>query len=106
MRAVKTVAALVAVGITVACSAPAEAPDGTSPDSTSPDGTSPDGTTSESTPTSVAPSVGHGSLAYCLGQHGMPAPPGPATGPPPGVDPAKWEQAMAECSSLAPGPAG
>ncbi|NVN53584.1 hypothetical protein [Mycolicibacterium hippocampi] len=101
MRTVKTVAALAAVGITVACSAPAEAPDGTSPDEPSPDGT-----TSESTPTSVVPSVGHGSLAYCLGQHGMPAPPGPATGPPPGVDPAKWEQAMAECSSLAPGPAG
>ncbi len=49
---------------------------------------------------------GHGSLAYCLGQHGVPAPPGPATGPPPGVDPATWDKAMEACSSLAPGPAG
>nr|WP_073683217.1 hypothetical protein [Mycolicibacterium obuense] len=52
----------------------------------------------------VSPSVGHGSLAYCLGQHGMPSPPGPMTGPPAGVDPAAWEAAMHECSSLAPGP--
>ncbi|WP_370464417.1 hypothetical protein [Mycolicibacterium sp. 018/SC-01/001] len=48
--------------------------------------------------------MGHGSLAYCLGQHGVPSAPGPMTGPPPGVDPATWEAAMRECSSLAPGP--
>ncbi|TRW85526.1 hypothetical protein FK535_09020 [Mycolicibacterium sp. 018/SC-01/001] len=59
----------------------------------------------EPTPTTtVSPSVGHGSLAYCLGQHGVPSAPGPMTGPPPGVDPATWEAAMRECSSLAPGP--
>ncbi|MEH3142605.1 MAG: hypothetical protein PGN37_21035 [Mycobacterium kyogaense] len=54
--------------------------------------------------TTVSPSVGHGSLAYCLSQHGMPSAPGPMTGPPAGVDPATWEAAMKECSSLAPGP--
>ena len=53
---------------------------------------------------SVSPSVGHGSLAYCLGQHGMPASPGPVSAPPAGVDPAAWEAAMHSCSSLAPGP--
>ncbi|AFM19180.1 hypothetical protein Mycch_4475 [Mycolicibacterium chubuense NBB4] len=52
----------------------------------------------------VTPSVGHGALAYCLGQHGIPAPPGPVSGPPAGVDPADWEAAMSACSSLAPGP--
>ncbi|MGE0214297.1 hypothetical protein [Mycolicibacterium sp.] len=50
-------------------------------------------------------SVGHGSLAYCLSQHGVPAPPGPPSGPPPGVDPQTWDDALQECSSLAPGPA-
>jgi hypothetical protein len=54
---------------------------------------------SEVTPT------GHGSLAQCLRNHGVPAAPGP-TGPPPGVDPAMWSQAMQTCASLAPGPAG
>ena len=58
-----------------------------------------------STPTSAVPSVGHGSLAYCLREHGVATGPGPAPGPPPGVDGDTWEQAMAECSSLAPGPA-
>ncbi|MBB2990743.1 hypothetical protein FHR72_002216 [Mycolicibacterium iranicum] len=60
----------------------------------------------ETSPTSAVPSVGHGSFAYCLGQHGVPAPPGPAADPPPGIDPEVWETAMAECSTLAPGPAG
>nr|WP_240761133.1 hypothetical protein [Mycolicibacterium sp. CR10] len=80
-----------AAGAAVACSAPADAPPGSERAPTS---------------TSVAPSVGHGSLAYCLGQHGIPAPPGPTTGPPPGVDPARWHEAMVACASLAPGPAG
>jgi hypothetical protein len=53
----------------------------------------------------VAP-TGHGSLAQCLREHGVPAAPGPGAGPPPGVDPGTWEQAMRSCSSLAPGPAG
>ena len=55
--------------------------------------------------TSVAP-TGHGSLAQCLSEHGVPAAPGPAAGPPPGVDPGTWDEAMQSCSSLAPGPAG
>ena len=58
--------------------------------------------TSES---SVAP-TGHGSLAQCLRDHGVPAAPGPGIGPPPGVDPGAWDEAMQSCASLAPGPAG
>jgi hypothetical protein len=57
------------------------------------------------TSTSVAP-TGHGTLAQCLSEHGVPMAPGPAVGPPPGVDPATWQQAMQACSSPAPGPAG
>jgi hypothetical protein len=59
----------------------------------------------QSTTTSVAPS-GHGTLAQCLSEHGVPAAPGPALGPPPGVSEETWNQAMQACSSLAPGPAG
>jgi hypothetical protein len=54
--------------------------------------------------TSVTP-AGHGSLAHCLSEHGVPAAPGPAAGPPPGVDESTWRSAMQACSSLAPGPA-
>lgn len=93
MRRWAMMAALATAGVAAACSAPVEDPSGPSAPSVS-------------TSTSVAPSVGHGSLAYCLSQHGMPAAPGPTTGPPPGVDPAAWEKAMADCSSLAPGPVG
>ncbi len=57
----------------------------------------------EQSPTSVAP-TGHGTLAHCLAEHGVPAAPGPAVGPPPGVDQDTWRQAMQACSSLAPGP--
>ena len=60
---------------------------------------------STTTESEVAP-TGHGSLAQCLNEHGVPAAPGPAAGPPPGVDPDTWHQAMQVCSSLAPGPAG
>ena len=59
-------------------------------------------TTGEST---IAPN-GHGSLAQCLTEQGVPAAPGPGGGPPAGVDPDTWQQAMQSCSSLAPGPAG
>jgi hypothetical protein len=55
--------------------------------------------------TSVAP-TGHGAFAHCLSEHGVPMPPGPVAGPPPGVDQAAWHRAMEACSSLAPGPAG
>nr|WP_260755368.1 hypothetical protein [Mycobacterium sp. SMC-8] len=73
--------------VLAACAAPADSP-------------------APSTPSSAVPSVGHGSFAYCLSQHGVPAPPGPTSEPPPGIDRATWEVALAECSQLAPGPAG
>ncbi|TDY06357.1 hypothetical protein [Mycolicibacterium litorale] len=53
--------------------------------------------------TSSSPN-GHGSYADCLNAHGVPATPGPNTGPPAGVDRAAWDQALKECASLAPGP--
>jgi hypothetical protein len=59
----------------------------------------------EQSPTSVEP-TGHGSLAQCLKEHGVPVAPGPAVGPPPGVPEETWNGAMQACSSLAPGPAG
>ncbi|PEG43812.1 hypothetical protein CRI77_04340 [Mycolicibacterium duvalii] len=67
---------------------------------------SPGETPAPSTPRSTETGGGHGSYASCLDQHGVPAPAGPVSGPPPGVDVDTWESAMAECSSLAPGPAG
>ncbi|BBY45678.1 hypothetical protein [Mycolicibacterium celeriflavum] len=59
----------------------------------------------QQTTTSNAP-AGHGSLAQCLADHGVPAAPGPAAAPPPGVDPDTWHQAMQACASFAPGPTG
>jgi hypothetical protein len=59
----------------------------------------------EQSPTSVAP-TGHGGFAHCLSEHGVPTAPGPAAGPPPGVDEDTWHRAMQACSALAPGPAG
>jgi hypothetical protein len=64
---------------------------------------------SSSTPPPQQPSTsttpeGHGSFAHCLSEHGVPAAPGPAVGPPPGVDQSTWHSAMQACSSLAPGP--
>lgn len=85
MRFLTVAAAVTTAGVVAACSSPPTNP--------------PDATV-----TTVTPSVGHGSLAYCLGQHGLPASPGPVTGPPPGVDRATWDTAMQACSSLAPGP--
>ena len=60
-----------------------------------------------SAPESPAPSS-HGTLADCLHAHGVPESAGPAAvlGPPTGVDQTTWDQAMAACSRLAPGPAG
>jgi hypothetical protein len=84
VRIALSAAAIAAAGLLVACSANETAPQQTS--------------------TQVAP-AGHGSLAHCLGEHGVPAAPGPAAGPPPGVDPDTWHKAMQSCSTLAPGPA-
>jgi len=85
VRAKSIAAGLVAAGLLAACSS-----------NTPP---------SEQTSTSVAP-TGHGGFAHCLSEHGVPAAPGPAAGPPPGVDQDTWHRAMGACSSLAPGPAG
>lgn len=57
----------------------------------------------EPAPSSSAPAE-HGSLAHCLSEHGIQAPPGPAATAPPGVDPATWQKAMQACSTFAPGP--
>lgn len=56
-------------------------------------------------PSAPATPEGHGSLAECLADYGVPAAPGPVAGPPPGVDQDTWQQAMTACSTLAPGPA-
>lgn len=47
---------------------------------------------------------GHGSYAQCLDDHGVAAPLGPVSAPPPGVDERAWHEAMASCASRAPGP--
>ena len=49
--------------------------------------------------------TGHGGFAHCLSEHGAPTAPGPAAGPPPGVDQDTWHRAMQAYSALAPGPA-
>ena len=87
MRGITVAAAIAPAGALAASSAPAQPVEETT------------------TAPSAVPSVGHGSFAYCLGEHGVPAPPGPATEPPPGIDPETWNAAMEECSTLAPGPA-
>ncbi|WP_353358712.1 hypothetical protein [Mycobacterium sp.] len=84
MRAVSLAAGFAAAGLLAACS------------SNTPPG--------QQSPTSVAPSA-HGGFAHCLSEHGVPTAPGPAAGPPPGVDQDTWHRAMQACSSLAPGPA-
>ena len=58
-------------------------------------------------PPTTAPAA-PGTLAECLHTHGIPESAGPAAvlGPPDGVDPAIWDQAMKACSAFAPGPAG
>jgi hypothetical protein len=68
------------------------------------------GCSSEPTPsqptTSLAPAE-HGSFAHCLHEHGVPDSAGTAgLGPPAGINQATWDQAMKDCSTLAPGPGG
>lgn len=57
--------------------------------------------------TVTTPPAPHGGLADCLHAHGVPESAGAAVvlGPPGGVDPATWQQAVQACSSFAPGPA-
>ncbi|MBS1691953.1 MAG: hypothetical protein JST91_07015 [Actinobacteria bacterium] len=86
MRPLCCAALIAAAGLLAGCSSTAPAP--------------------EPSPTSdTAPASGHGALAQCLSEHGVPAAPGPSAGPPPGVDAATWDDAMRACSTLAPGPA-
>ncbi|KUH71518.1 hypothetical protein AU184_15965 [Mycolicibacterium novocastrense] len=103
MRAVMVVAGLAAAAALAGCASeqPAEQQPTTSQ--------APAQTTTSQAPaettTSETPS-GHGSLAQCLDEHGVPAAPGPAAGPPPGVDAETWNRAMQACATFAPGPAG
>ncbi len=103
MRAILFAAGLVAAATLAGCASepPADTPNTTS-------GTSAQTATSEAPAQSSTTSEtqsGHGSLAQCLTEHGVPAAPGPA-GPPPGVDPGAWNEAMQACATYAPGPAG
>ena len=50
--------------------------------------------------------AGHGSLSECLRSNGIADASSAVLGPPADVDPEIWDQAMAACSTLAPGPAG
>jgi len=81
VRAPRITAFLAVAGLLAACSSNTPAPE----------------------PSTTAP-TGHGALAHCLGEHGVPSAPGPAIGPPPGVDADTWHKAMQACSSLSPGP--
>lgn len=63
--------------------------------------------TERDTAPSKPPPPTHGMFSECLRSHGIvdsPAGPG-LTGPPTGIDPEAWDQAMTACSKLAPGPA-
>ncbi|KUI46598.1 hypothetical protein AU198_03155 [Mycobacterium sp. GA-1199] len=103
MRAIMVVACLAATAALAGCASeqPAEQQPATSQ--------APAQTTTSRAPaqptTSEAP-AGHGSLAQCLDEHGVPAAPGPVAGPPPGVDAETWNEAMQACATFAPGPAG
>jgi hypothetical protein len=83
VRALLQVVAIVAAGLVTACSS----------------------NTAEQPATSSVVPTGHGTLAHCLSEHGVPSAPAPAMGPPAGVDQGTWHRAMQACSSLAPGPA-
>lgn len=104
MRAILFAAGLAAAATLAGCSSepPADEPTTTS-------GTPAPTTTSTSEasaqPTASETPSGHGSLAQCLTDHGVPAAPGPA-GRPAGVDPGVWNEAMQACATFAPGPAG
>lgn len=80
MRAILLAAGIAAVGILAGCSSSPPA---------------------EQSTTSVTP-TGHGSLAHCLSEHGVPVAPGPAVGPPSGVSQETWSRAMQACSMLGP----
>lgn len=86
MRRVQTVVVASAAVVLSACSSTSTKPETSTPSS--------------------APAA-HGSLAECLKSHGVTEAGGaPAVlGPPDGIDPGTWDEAMKACSTLAPGPA-
>ncbi|KUI43486.1 hypothetical protein AU197_22320 [Mycobacterium sp. IS-1590] len=103
MRAIMVLAGLAATAVLAGCGSepPAEQGPPTSQSlSQTTTSQAPAQTTASETP------AGHGSLAQCLDEHGVPAAPGPAAGPPPGVDAETWNEAMRACATFAPGPAG
>lgn len=104
MRAIVFAAGLVAAATLAGCSSdpPAEEPTTTTG---TPAQTTTNTTEAPAQPTAPETPSGHGSLAQCLTDHGVPAAPGPA-GPPAGVDPGVWNEAMQACATFAPGPAG
>ncbi|QEN16125.1 hypothetical protein ACRDU6_28565 [Mycolicibacterium sp. ELW1] len=105
MRRIALGVATAATALLAGC-APAPSPSQPTVISPAPSTTSPLPDTTS--PTTTAPgSAEHGSLARCLHEHGVPDSAGTAVlGPPSGVDPGVWDQAMKACSPLEPGPAG
>ncbi|KUH99711.1 hypothetical protein AU190_15070 [Mycolicibacterium acapulense] len=102
MRAIMFVAGIAAAAALAGCAS--EPPDERQPTTSQ----APAQTTTSEAPAQTTASqtpAGHGSLAQCLSDHGVPAAPGPA-GPPPGVDAEAWNEAMQACATFAPGPAG
>ncbi len=106
MTRLRVAAAVAAALLLGACSSKPEAPQPSTTQPTPPAATQ-TSTTQTSTTEPSAPGA-HGNLADCLHAHGVPESAGPAVvlGPPEGVDPATWDQAMKACSTFAPGPAG
>ena len=100
---------LAATALLGACSSTSPAPETprSSPGTTSTAAPSPAATTPVSTvPSSPAERTEHGGLSECLKDHGVTDSGGTAImlGPPAGVDPGAWDEAMKVCSGLAPGP--
>lgn len=99
---------LAATALLGGCSSTSPAPEPEpSAATTSPDEKSPAATTPATTPpSSPAERTEHGGLSDCLKSHGVTDSGGTAIilGPPAGVDPGTWDNAMKECSGLAPGP--
>ncbi|MEZ0356901.1 hypothetical protein CRM90_17500 [Mycobacterium sp. ENV421] len=105
MRGVALVVATAATALLAGC-VPAPSPSQPTAISPAPSTTSPLPGTTPPSSTTPAPAE-HGSLARCLHEHGVPDSAGTAVlGPPSGVDPGVWDQAMKACSPLEPGPAG
>ena len=101
-----TFISLAATAVLGACSSETPAP-GPPPTTASTAATTPANTaTSTTVASSPAERTEHGGLSECLASHGVTDSGGTAImlGPPAGVDPGSWDNAMQECSGLAPGP--